>query len=85
VKHYPPRKEGPHTGWSPTRDRSAQRRFRQALVERSGGRCEYVDMTTGLRCLTIGAQAHHDRPGYGPDCGRFLCRYHHKVEDPHAR
>jgi hypothetical protein len=85
VKHYPPMKQGPHTGWSPTRDRSAQRRFRALLVTRSGGRCERVDPNTGWRCPHPGAQAHHDQPGYGPSAGRFLCHACHKLEDPHAR
>jgi hypothetical protein len=84
VKHYPPRKEGPHTGWSPTRDRAAQRRFRAHLVARSGGQCEYVH-PSGKRCDWPGEQAHHDKPGYGPDSGRFLCQYHHRQVDTHAR
>lgn len=80
MKHYPPRKTGPHTGWSPTRDRAAQKRFREALLRRSGGRCEYPGCASTDRL-----QAHHDRAGYDPGAGRLLCHAHHKLEDPHAR
>jgi hypothetical protein len=80
VKHYPPRKEGPHTGWSPTRDRAQQRTFRNALIKRAHGICEYP----GCRS-TDRLQAHHDRAGYDASCGRLLCWAHHKHEDEHAR
>jgi len=80
VRHYPPRPTGTHTGWSPGRDRAAQARFRKALIARAGGQCEYPGCTR-----TTGLQAHHDRPGYTPDCGRLLCHEHHRLEDPHAR
>lgn len=80
MKHYPPRKTGPHTGWSPGRDRAAQARFRKALIKRSGGQCEHPGCTT-----TTGLQAHHDRAGYDPGAGRLLCTTHHKAEDPYAR
>jgi hypothetical protein len=88
MRHYPPRpdpSQARHTGWSPTRDRAAQARFRKALIERSGGHCEYL-YPNGQRCgSTHRLQAHHDRPGYGPGSGRLLCDAHHKLEDPHAR
>jgi hypothetical protein len=85
VKHYPPKRTGPHTGWSPSRDRKQQQAFRNALLQRSGQRCEYIN-SFGTRCNERhGLQAHHDQPGYTPDCGRLLCREHHKAEDPHAR
>lgn len=80
MRHYPPRKTGPHTGWSPNRDRAAQASFRKALIKRSGGTCEYPGCTT-----TTHLQAHHDRAGYDQGAGRLLCREHHKAEDPHAR
>jgi hypothetical protein len=98
MRHYPPRTTGPHTGWSPTRDRAAQNKFRLALIQRAGGRCEYryIDAVNKprdeqgnpvwVRCgSTDRLQAHHDKPGYTPDCGRLLCWEHHKHEDPHAR
>jgi hypothetical protein len=64
----------------PTRDRAAQARFRNLLIQRSGGQCEYPGCT-----ITTELQAHHDRAGYNAQCGRLLCREHHKAEDPHAR
>lgn len=79
MRHYPPRQTGPHTGWTPTRDRAAQHRFRQALIARSGGHCERCRTTQGPM------QAHHTKPGYTPDCGLLLCTACHKLEDKHAR
>lgn len=80
MRRYPPRPTGTHTGWSQWRDRAAQRRFREALIRRSGGICEYPGCTTRDRL-----QAHHDRAGYTPDCGRLLCATHHRAADPNAR
>lgn len=80
MRHYPPKRTGPHTGWSPNRDRAAQARFRQALMRRAGGRCEYPGCSS-----TDQLHAHHDMAGYDPSCGRLLCREHHKAEDPYAR
>lgn len=80
MKRFPPPKTGSHTGWSPDRDRAAQHRFRVALIQRAGGVCEYAGCG-----ITTGLQAHHDRAGYTPDCGRLLCWEHHRLEDPHAR
>lgn len=85
MRRYPEPKTGSHTGWSPGRDRAAQARFRKALIERSGGYCEWVDPISELRCPALGHEAHHDQAGYTEDCGRFLCQRHHKAEDPHAR
>jgi hypothetical protein len=45
VRSYPPRPTGQHTGWSPARDRAAQARFRNLLIQRSGGQCEYPGCT----------------------------------------
>jgi hypothetical protein len=84
MRRYPPRPEGRHTGWTPSRDRAAQQRFRDALIRRSGGYCEYVG-PEGRCTSTTDLQAHHDRAGYTPDCGRLLCAKHHKAEDPYAR
>ena len=81
MRRYPAPKTGSHTGWSPGRDRTAQARFRAALIKRSGGACEYPGCTTPYDR----PQAHHDRAGYTSDCGRYLCATHHKHEDPHAR
>jgi hypothetical protein len=81
MRRYPPIVQGPHTGWSPQRDRAAQARFRKALIRRSCGRCEWPGCTTPHDR----PQAHHDRAGYTPDCGRYLCWTHHKHEDPYAR
>jgi hypothetical protein len=79
MRRFPPPITGPHSGWSPQRDRNAQKRFRDALIKRSGGMCEFPE------CDQPGAEAHHDMAGYEPSCGRFLCKTHHKAEDPHAR
>lgn len=84
MRRYPPRPTGPHTGWTPTRDRTAQAHFRAALIRRSGGYCEYVG-PDGRCTSTDRLQAHHDQAGYTPDCGRLLCHTHHRTEDPHAR
>ena len=90
MKRYPPPKQGPHTGWSPGRDRAAQAQFRKALIRRAGNQCEYVGwiewLATEGRCpRRTNLHAHHDRAGYTADCGRLLCRDHHKAEDRHAR
>ena len=81
MRHYPPRREGPHTGWSPGRDRAKQAKFRAALIARSGGYCERCGASPGSGPM----QAHHTQPGYTPDCGLLLCRPCHRLEDPHAR
>jgi len=64
--------------WSRDRDGAGQRWFRKALIARSGGICE--------RCrVRAGRVAHHDRPGYEPECGRWLCDDCHTAVDNHAR
>lgn len=85
LRTYPRRFARETTGrWSPDRDGQAQARFRQALRIRAQDRCEYLE--NGLRCtVTRDLQAHHDRPGYEAECGRLLCRSHHRAVDPHAR
>jgi hypothetical protein len=80
MRYYPPRPTGPHTGWTPQRDRAAQARFRDALIRRANGRCEYPGCTS-----STDLQAHHDHAGYDPSCGRLLCRTHHRQVDPYAR
>jgi len=73
------------TSWNGTRDRAAQQRFRDALLERAGHQCEYV--VAGQRCpVTRDLQAHHTQPGNpDPSLGRLLCRTHHRAVDRHAR
>lgn len=72
--------------WSPGRDKTGQARFRKLLLERSGGRCEYV-FPSGhgtLRCAaTENLKAHHDRPGFGVESGRMLCDEHHENAKGH--
>jgi hypothetical protein len=64
--------------WSPERDPRAQAWFRKQVMFRSGGTCE--------RCRVQPATtAHHDRPGYEPECGRALCDDCHMAVDPKAR
>jgi hypothetical protein len=80
---------GQHTGYSPDRDRAAQQRFRDVLLERAGGRCEWVEH--GERCTEAeDLRACHLTPladggGYDPDDGRLLCAEHDRLTDPRAR
>lgn len=76
---------GNHTGWTGNRDRTAQARFRRAVLQRDGNQCVYTT-PDGERCTaTTQLQAHHVRPGYTPDAGVTLCRVHHRAIDPKAR
>lgn len=79
MRRHPPPKVGPHTGWTPTRNRAAQHHFRTLLLHRSHGRCERCGTTTPP------LHAHHTQPGYTPDCGLLLCRACHHTLDPYAR
>lgn len=63
--------------WSRDRDGAAQNRFAKALRRRSRGLCE--------RCGRPGRVAHHDRAGYDPSCGRWLCDACHRALDTNAR
>lgn len=74
-----------NTSWNGTRDRTAQRRFRQAVMQNAGHQCQAT--TNGQRCHgTTNLQAHHLQPGdHNPTTGVALCRYHHRLLDPHAR
>ena len=76
-------------GWS-NRDRSFQNRFRNAVLQNAGWRCEADDIATGGRCTRNATDAHHLRPlseggGYNPEYGMALCGHHHHELDPHAR
>lgn len=81
---HPGRARNAH--WSKDRDRTQQRNFREAVLARDNytcTRCGHHDVSG--RSLT----AHHDKPGYHPNCGRTLCNSkaqdcHHQV-DTHAR
>ena len=87
MRHYPPRApRSPAGHWSANRDRAAQARFRQALIDRANNQCEWVT-TDGLRCpATTRLQAHHTQPGNdNPTTGMLLCTAHHKLVDRHAR
>jgi predicted restriction endonuclease len=76
--------------WSPSRNRSAQRKFRAAVLERASHRCQFV-LANGARCnATEGLHAHHLVPlhkaeSYAPENGIALCRLHHRSVDSHAR
>jgi len=64
--------------WSRERDPHAQAWFRDQVFWRANGICE--------RCRVAKATvAHHDRPGYDPECGRALCQSCHREIDTHAR
>lgn len=71
--------------WSKDRDRTAQAKFRKALIGMYGMRCAAV--VDGVRCpVTTGLQAHHTQPGVDdPATGALLCNEHHRAVDPHAR
>jgi 5-methylcytosine-specific restriction endonuclease McrA len=78
-----PQHTGNHTGWTPQRDRTAQARFRRALLTRAGHQCEACGNTTDLRaCHTIPL---HRGGTYDPANGQLLCRTCDKATDPHAR
>ena len=66
------------------RDRSAQRRFRAAVLKKAGNQCQYVDR--GRRCSVVRPlQAHHLEPGNNdPNTGVALCAHHHREVDPHS-
>ena len=75
-------------GWS-ARNRSDQRRFRNAVLTRDGQRCTYrVD---GVRCeATEQLVAHHKVPlhkggSFDPAAGVTLCEQHHREVDNYAR
>lgn len=72
--------------WNGTRDRAAQRRFRNAVLARDAHRCRYR-LENGARCpATRNLQAHHLTPGtWDPAHGITLCREHHRAIDRHAR
>lgn len=81
MKRYPPPKQGPHTGWSPNRDRAAQAKVRKLRLRVANGRCEIQGCETPVDRL----QFHHDRAGYDINSGRILCHQHHKQADKYAR
>jgi hypothetical protein len=67
-----------NASWSRDRDRQAQHRFRQAVLQRDGHRCR--------RCRNTGhLVAHHLRPGYDPADGVTLCQGCHRAIDANAR
>jgi hypothetical protein len=83
--------QGTGTGYSHNRDTAAQKRFRKALMVRSGGRCEEIDEETGERCTeTRDLRACHLTPlveveSYDPALGRMRCARHDRATDPKAR
>lgn len=80
---YCPAHAGNHTGWSPTRNRAAQQRFRDELMARANGRCEECGATENLRACHITPLS---RGGtYDPSNGRLLCRTHDQMTDRYAR
>ncbi len=76
--------------WSPSRNRSAQRRFREAVLKRAGNQCQAL-LANGTRCpIKAPLFAHHTKShnapdGYDPKHGVCLCRFHHREVDSHAR
>jgi hypothetical protein len=85
------RHQGNGTGWSHGRDRTAQARFRTALLERAGGRCEEIDEDTGRRCTeTRDLRACHlaalaDGGTYSLANGKLRCKRHDRATDSRAR
>lgn len=64
------------------RNRSEQRQFRIAVLERARFQCEYPGCDTTDAANLV---AHHDEPGNNdPATGRALCRPHHRVVDRYA-
>lgn len=76
--------------WSRNRDHAAQRRFREAVLERDGHRCTWID-ASGTRCpATTDLRACHLVPiseggGYDPSNGATRCGIHDRLTDPKAR
>jgi hypothetical protein len=81
----PLHRRGANAHWSKGRDRTAQDKFRKALIRMYGMRCAAV--VDGVRCpVTTGLQAHHTQPGNDdPRTGALLCTEHHRAVDAHAR
>lgn len=75
-EQHPGRPKNAH--WSPDRDSTAQARFRAQVLARDGHKCTRCGSTWKL-------VAHHDKPGYTPDCGRTLCGRCHGIVDKNAR
>jgi hypothetical protein len=81
-QHQPVRK-------TPGRSSRPQDRFRQAVLDRAGHRCQWLetDGDESTRCPeTSGLEAHHlmsfrGQPSMDPDAGICLCvEHHHRVE-----
>jgi hypothetical protein len=78
-----------HNGWSPTRDRGKQARFRKLVLQRDGNRCRAIEhgercpVTTDLRAAHIVALAKGG--GYEPSNGVTLCKVHDRATDRRAR
>ena len=76
-------------GWS-ARNRSDQRRFRNAVLRRDGHQCAFL-LENGLRCpVRVDLVAHHKVPlhrggNFDPAGGVTLCELHHREVDRYAR
>ncbi|MDQ3933415.1 MAG: hypothetical protein M3340_02155 [Actinomycetota bacterium] len=83
--------QGNSTGWSHNRDRAAQARLREQVLERDGYRCTHVEH--GKRCTVTDPKrlrAAHLVPlaeggGYDPDEATTLCEEHDRLTDSKAR
>lgn len=76
----------PRSGWAP-RDRSAQRRFREALIDAFGKQCQAWEH--GRRCPRTDVRACHIIPvaengGYEISNGMLLCPVHDRATDRYA-
>ncbi len=72
-----------HTGWTPNRDRTAQARFRAAVLERDRYRCIDCGSPENLRaCHTVPLA---EGGGYHPDQGVTRCANCDRATDPYAR
>jgi 5-methylcytosine-specific restriction protein A len=78
--HRPPSPQGHR---SPDRDRSAQRRFRKAVLERDGGVCRGCGSDEDLRACHIVPLA--EGGSYEPSNGITRCRSCDRATDPYAR
>jgi hypothetical protein len=90
-----PRHRPQHSHRSPTRDRRKQAEFRQAVLDRDGHQCRWLDPDTGERCrATTDLRACHviplrdfdagDPGAYDPENGLTYCGEHDRMTDRYA-
>jgi len=86
--YCPTHKLDPNAHRSPNRDRTLQKRFRQAVLAKAGFRCEVCGSTEDLiaaHCKPLRDFAKGDPAAYDPANGRCLCEPCDLATDPYAR